>query len=201
MKSTVYLIHGFRERQTETIFRLGSYFEAENHPVVRVDYGYTNLISVRFATSAESTRLAKVAKEGSIAIGHSNGFAIIYDALLKGAKFSKIIGINPALKADIDLPVPSYIYHSPDDYVVTFAKYLRYLSPLRLIRKETKWGEMGRTGYKGKSPFVTNINLLTLLNEEKIGHGGAFRWDRIDKVARDILQRACRESSCILEHN
>jgi pimeloyl-ACP methyl ester carboxylesterase len=189
MKPVVYLVHGFNELNNEQIFKLGSFFEAANYPVIRVDYGWTGLFSVRFATARESTRLAKAAAPGSIAIGHSNGFNVIYQAMEKGAKFDKVVGINPALMDDLLIETEAYIYYTSDDFWLKVADVLRKVSPLRVFGLQTKWGRMGQKGYRGPGACVTNINLQELFQEEKVGHGGAFRWDRIDKVARDIIAR------------
>lgn len=189
MKPTIYLAHGFNVRSPEKFFRLGAIFEAEGYPVVRVDYGWTGLVSVTWATERTAQKLAEVMHPGSIILGHSNGCAIAHRASQLGGMVRQIIAINPALRWDTifdgDLLDRVDVYYAADDKVVTWGKRWRYISPFK-----SEWGEMGRKGarFTGQRVTVMNHSLHTVLHtDEWIGHGGAFEWFHLDDLGRHIL--------------
>ena len=190
---TVYIAHGFNVRDPRLFFKLGQAFAAANHEVVEIDYGWTGLITARIAVAREGRRLAEIAKPGDMAIGHSNGAPVITRALDLGAPLRQVMLINPALHKRRTLPgvERADIYYSEDDRVVTFGKYLRWFSPLRLIGKQTTWGEMGRTGYQGNAANHHNWNLKHVLEDNgRIGHSGAFAWHRVHLLTQHMLSRA-----------
>lgn len=189
---TVYLAHGFNVRDPRLFFKLGQGFAAAGHEVVQIDYGWTGLISARRAVKREGAVLADIAKPGDIAIGHSNGCSLIAHALDLGAPLRQVMLINPALDKHRTLAgvERADIYHAEDDIAVLFGKYLRWFSPLRLIGRETTWGEMGRTGYRGDALNHHNWNLKHVLEDDsRIGHGGAFAWHRVNKLTAHLLSR------------
>lgn len=189
---TVYIAHGFNVRDPRVFFKIGQAFAAANHEVVEIDYGWTGLITARIAVAREGRRLAEVAKPGDIAVGHSNGCAVIARALELGAPLRQVMLINPALDKHRTLVgvERADIYYSEDDIAVLFGKYLRWFSPLRLIGMQTTWGEMGRTGYRGDADNHFNWRLKTLLDEDtRIGHSGAFQWHRVHKLNEQLLAR------------
>lgn len=90
-----------------------------------------------------------------VAVGHSNGCAIIHRATtLYDASISRCIYINPALKKDLApaLQVDRFdVWHSPDDKPVKWSKWL----PKSEARP---WGEMGAVGYTGSDKRGFNHN-------------------------------------------
>lgn len=189
---TVYLAHGFNVRDPRLFFKLGQAFAAQNHEVVEIDYGHTLLLGARRAVRVEGRRLAESVKPGDMAIGHSNGCPLIAHALDLGAPLRQVMLVNPAMDKHRTLPgvERADIYYAEDDRVVTFGKYLRWFSPLRLIGKETTWGEMGRTGYRGQALNHFNWNLAHVLEDDsRIGHGGAFAWHRVHLLTKHMLSR------------
>lgn len=189
---TVYIAHGFNVRDPRVFFKIGQAFAAQNYEVVEIDYGWTGLISARIAVAREGKRLAAIAKPGDIAIGHSNGCAVIARALELGAPLRQVMMINPALDKRRTLVgvERADIYYSEDDLAVLFGKYLRWFSPLRLIGMQTTWGEMGRTGYRGAALNHFNWRLRALLETDaRIGHSGAFQWHRVHKLTEQLLAR------------
>lgn len=189
---TVYLAHGFNVKDPRLFFKLGQAFAAQNYEVVEIDYGWTGLITARIAVAREGRRLAKIAKPGDIAIGHSNGCSLIAHALDLGAPLRQVLLVNAALNKCRTLPgvERADIYYAEDDRVVTFGKYLRWFSPLRLIGMQTTWGEMGRTGYRGTALNHCNWNLQHVLEDNgRIGHSGAFAWHRVHMLTAHMMQR------------
>ena len=104
----------------------------------------------RLAAAASNAK--KQTKAKVIAVGHSNGCAIIHMAATQfNAPIDRICYINPALEKDM---VPGKqvkqidVWYSPSDRPVQLAKYL----PRHI------WGEMGSTGYVGEDLRFTNFN-------------------------------------------
>jgi hypothetical protein len=191
---TVYIAHGFNVRDPRVFFRVGQAFAAANHEVVEIDYGWTGLISARVAVAKHGKKLAEVAKPGDIAIGHSNGCALIQRALYEGAPLRQVMYINPALHRRLHAPFVERcdVYYSTDDLAVLFGRYLRWFSPLRLIGKQTTWGAMGRTGYVGNHPVMHNHDLRAVLevpDDERVGHSGAFVWHNVSLLNQHMLAR------------
>lgn len=190
MPRTAYIVHGYNVRNPARLFRLQSFLTT---PVVMVDYGWTGLLlgllRVRFITPREAGRLASIVQPGDVGIGHSNGAAVLAEACARGAPFERLILLNPALRVDRLPEHPAlrrvYVLCADDDWVVEAGRWLRRLSPLRLIGKETPWGAMGRRGYIGPDPRGINIRLRSALavpGDESIGHSGAYRWDRLHRL-------------------
>lgn len=189
---TVYIAHGFNVRDPRVFFKVGQAFAAANYEVVEIYYGWTGIITARIAVAREGRRLAEIAKPGDIAIGHSNGCAVIARALELGAPLRQVMFINPALDKNrtLESVERADIYYARDDYAVLFGKYLRWFSPLRLIGMETTWGEMGRTGYRGSALNHFNFNLANVLEDDSyIGHSGAFQWHRSHLLNKHLLSR------------
>lgn len=194
---TIYIAHGFNVRDPRQFFELASFFEAEGFPVVKVDYGWTGPVRVRFVTIKEARRLAKSVRPGDVGIGHSNGCAVLARATELGAPFERLIFLNPALRRSYVPETQTLkqvnVLHASDDKAVVAGKWLRRLSPLRLVQRETMWGEMGRTGYTGSDPRVQNFLLNGMFDDEDgVGHGGAYRWDRLNTTGHLMLELATR---------
>lgn len=194
MKPTIYLAHGFNVKSPEKYFRLGAIFESAGYPVIRVDYGWTGLLSVAFATERTAKKLCEVMLPGSIIVGHSNGAAIANRATMLGAPVRQMMLINPALHRDTlfhgDILDRVDVYHACDDKVVTWGRRWRKLNPMRLFGMESAWGEMGRHGAMVAQGRVHNHDLHKVLNtDEEVGHGGAFEWYHLDDLARHMLER------------
>ncbi len=156
----VWLVHGFNVRDSGagTTDRLRKSLAIWLHPVREFDYGWLGLLGARFGNRRIATRLvdAVLADDGDldprpVAIGHSNGCALLHLASHMGAPFRKLIYINPALDKDAvpgDQVEEVHIWHSPSDTAVRFARFLPWHT----------WGEMGATGYRGDDPRMHNHN-------------------------------------------
>lgn len=171
-----YFVHGFNVRDdgARTIDKLAPYVETQGWNVKQFDYGWTGLFLTLVGNASRARTLAHLSQEGDSAIGHSNGCAIIHRATYDGAKFKRIVYINPALDVDAR-PAPGVQYclvlHSPDDVAVWAARLLPFVL----------WGAMGRDGYKGTPDNrVVNVNLKSFFGgEERIGHSDGFDDERI----------------------
>jgi hypothetical protein len=168
MKSC-YLVHGFNVNDDgkDTIDRLAPFIDANGWQVRQFDYGWTGLLMTLLGNSGRARTLAHLSIAGDIAIGHSNGCAIIHRATHQGAGFDTVVYINPALDVDV-APGPKVkrcvVFHSPDDRAVFVAKLI----------PGVLWGAMGRYGYQGEpDDRIMNINLRELLGA-RVGHSGAF---------------------------
>lgn len=150
---TAYLIHGFnvKDKGASTIAKLVPYFMGAGFRVVPLSYLYTNLLRVRLCNRGLAYMLASMADAGSVAIGHSNGCAIIHLAAQFGAPFRDVVYINPALNKTAPLAkdvLSAHVWYSPSDKPVRFARFI----PKHI------WGEMGRTGYIGNDPRYHNYD-------------------------------------------
>lgn len=187
MKPRAFLIHGFNvdDGGAGTTDRLRPYFESNGYEVVEQDYGWRGLLGVRLHNDRSAARLVAEAMPGDIAVGHSNGAAIIHAATHAGARLTGVVYINPALDRDL-APGPSVlwadVYYSPSDKVVPWARLLIGHA----------WGDMGRTGYRGNDKRVRSWNLETAFGRmpTAIGHSTIFRDDLIDFFGPTIAFRA-----------
>lgn len=160
--------HGFRVRDggKATIECLRPYVHHES--LQQADYGYINLLRVRLSNSNISSTVRGMTRTDTynIAIGHSNGCAILLEAARMGAPFRQMVFLNPALDADINLPIQVdklHVFHNPTDKAVWLADRLLF----------HKWGDMGRDGYKGADARVKNYDLEALFGYE--GHSGHIK--------------------------
>ena len=148
-----YLVHGFNvsdggEKTTDT---LRPYAEQAGYRVVEFDYRHAGLLSVRLCDKKLAMAFSNLAEPGSIAIGHSNGCAIVHLAAQYGAQFDQVVYINPALNRDAELAPQvraAHVWHSPSDKPVRLARWL----------PNHVWGKMGATGYTGEDERYINYN-------------------------------------------
>lgn len=167
---TAILVHGFADfNGVSTTDLLRPHLETEGYRVIEFDYGFTGLLGVRFLNDRRSKELTSlVSNERCIAIGHSNGCAIINGATWYGAQFSQCVYLNPALDPDT-IVAPQvervHVYHSPSDLPVKVAKFF-YRHP---------WGEMGAEGFRGQDQRYVNYNVETGFAQSSKGHLGLFK--------------------------
>ena len=149
------LVHGFNEPTAgrETIDKMAKYLRSLGHTVDTdsCDYGYHELIMVRFFYRKAVKRIRAALEQCDLIIGHSNGANYITKALKKHDKPIKVVYIAPALNRKTKVPecvTDQYVFHSNADKPTKWAKLL-FKHP---------WGDMGRKGYNGTDPRVTNLN-------------------------------------------
>lgn len=151
---TIVLVHGFNvsDGGKETILRLAEPLREAGHVVIPCKYGWLGVFGVRFCNKNIAHALASMAPANSVAIGHSNGCALIHAAAHMGAPFSRVMYINPALDNDAELAPMidrADIYYDPGDIIAGASRW----------RPWSSWGNMGRVGYKGRDPRNHNHNL------------------------------------------
>jgi len=161
MPGTALLVHGFnvRDNGSGTIARLSPYLLTRGWDTVVFRMGWMDIIQVYTQNKRHAKRLAQAARNAKllnddpvIAIGHSNGCAVIHLATtLYDAPIDKVAYLNPALEKDL-VPGPQVskvdVWYSPSDAPVKFARWL----------PKNIWGEMGRTGYEGEDLRMRNHN-------------------------------------------
>lgn len=164
-----HLVHGFNVKDggEDTIDRLLPYLEENKLVVVQHDYGYLRIRGVLRKNKAIAAKIKNHLGCHDVAIGHSNGCAILVKSLQQGATLDKLILINPALDKRFEFPDSVneiHVFHNKHDKAVVAAKWLRKLV---FWRNSFLWGEMGNTGYKGDDKRVTNHVLAK-------GHSAVF---------------------------
>lgn len=120
------------------------------------DYGWIAAVETRRLNPVIEGCIATYIGTGDILIGHSNGCAIIYDLLQRGAQPSGVVFINGALEQLFTLPACVQwcdVYFNAGDTITEAAKIAAQLGLVDLC-----WGELGHAGYAGSDRRVTNIN-------------------------------------------
>ncbi len=182
MTFNCHFVHGYNVKDDgkDTIDRLLPAFMGANINVIQHDYGYLRLRGVLRKNKAIAAEVKKYLGADDMAIGHSNGCAILVKALQQGASLNKLILINPALDKNFTFPASVneiHVFHNKYDKAVVAAKWLRKLV---FWRNSFLWGEMGNTGYQGKDKRVINHALAK-------GHSAVFNRENINNFSRVIL--------------
>jgi hypothetical protein len=179
--SRVWLIHGFHATHggKHTVDKLKPYTQQASSDILDYDYGWRGLIGVRLNNDETAKKIAEESRSGDIAIGYSNGAAILHAASRLGANLSGLVYINPALDND---KVPGagvewcHVWHSPTDMAAWWASWL----PCH------EWGDMGRVGFQGDDSRVSNLNIDEYCDCEA-GHGGFF--DRLEQLGKLVVNK------------
>ncbi len=173
--ASILTVHGyFAEEGRNTVDRCHHYFRQAGLVVHEFDYTWLNgplsgLVGARMFNGQRATRLVyeqrnRTQKPWRVALGHSNGCAILYRVLLSYPEmFHRYLFVNPALDSDVYFPHPDerpegsprpqvLIYYTPGDLAVTAAQWApQWMNGL--------WGDMGAVGYQGEEhPDVLNID-------------------------------------------
>lgn len=154
------LVHGFNvsDGGENTVGRFRPYFIARGWDTITFQMGWMGLIQVYTQNHQHAKRLAEAARNAHergtevIALGHSNGCAVLHLATTEyDAPIQRMAYINPALEHHL-APAPQVerldVWHSPSDRPVKWSR----LMPFSL------WGAMGAVGYTGDDPRVFNFN-------------------------------------------
>lgn len=168
----IHLVHGFNvtDGGKETTDTLIPFFEENKASVVQHDYGFLEFFGVLRRNKKIAEKLAKSVGFGDIGMGHSNGCAILVKAARQGAKFNKLILVNPALDKNVKFPKhinEIHVFHTKHDKAVVMAKWSRKLV---FWRKNFLWGEMGNKGYQGLDKRVVNYDVSHIAK----GHSALF---------------------------
>jgi hypothetical protein len=194
LKPLVHLVHGFNVHDggKETIGKLKDFFIADGYFANMVNYGWIGLGGVAIKNPKIARTLVDIVGEGDIGVGHSNGCAILHQAACEGAKFKKLVFINPAL--DVSRVVPPHVeeihvWHSPSDGPVrTWSQVERFLPFIQTFFNHP-WGEMGAKGYVGEDPRYKNFNKESDFRMSSNAHSDMFDWDKISYFGREIVKK------------
>jgi hypothetical protein len=173
-----HLVHGFniKDGGSETIDRLIPHLDNKKLVVVQHDYGHLRIRGVLRKNKVIAAKIKNHLGKHDVAIGHSNGCAILVKSLQQGGILDKLILINPALDKRFEFPDSVnevHVFHNKHDKAVVMAKWLRKLV---FWRNSFLWGEMGNTGYKGDDKRVTNHVLAK-------GHSAVFNNKNINEFS------------------
>lgn len=183
-KITVHLFPGIHTKSPyKTIGRLVPHLkEAGFKNIIVHDYGYLLAILSYFRNKKIAEKFLPQIKEGDIAMGYSNGGAIIYYLAEMGSPLSGVVLIKPALNKNAALNSQVewvHVYHTPGDMTV----WLSHLLPFHI------WGEQGRVGFVGNDFRYTQYDLL---KEEPplYDHFAFFKKENFKEWAPRIARRA-----------
>jgi hypothetical protein len=188
----IHVIHGIRTRDSRrSIGRIAPYFEQEGYEVVVHDYGYIRALETYWRNRKIAARIAKSVGPGDVLIGHSNGCDIIRRIAAGGTRFTGAVLFNAALDRDTKFAAGIDwidVYHTHGDRIVTLARLLPWHS----------WGSMGREGYKGSDPRVTNIAMCAQTSDHsEIVEDMAFWAPRV--LSRVQIHLTLKEVKALLE--
>ncbi|MDR5726725.1 MAG: hypothetical protein RB191_04570 [Terriglobia bacterium] len=149
-----HVIHGIHSGTPSAIQPLIPYLRTAGFDCRYPDYGYVLGIETKLGNPMIVGSIFPYVGPDDILIGHSNGCAIAYDILQRGAKVTGAVFINAALEQDFKPLAPwTDVYYNSGDDITEAAKIaatIGYSDPI--------WGECGHAGYLGKDPSITNIN-------------------------------------------
>ena len=178
MKDNItFLAHGFRARDggSSTVMKVATHI-APYSSISNYAYGYFNLFDVLFKNKKAAKRFAEIVISDhhghKYAIGHSNGCAIIVEAMRQGAKFDTILLINPALNINTVFPEGDYkivVIHTKHDKATKAARFFDSIPFVELFVPD-EWGAMGTRGYQGTDQRVLNMDWSEILT----GHSTIF---------------------------
>ena len=175
----IVLIHGFNVRDggTRTVDQLAPTLEARGHTTDKdsADYGYHDLLKVRFNHTDAVNRIAGALDNADVAITHSNGANYVHQAMRKIGRSLKVFHISPALNSKVDIPAVverMVVMHTRNDRAVKAAKWLLF----------HPWGAMGSRGYCGYDKRVVNLDFTHLVT----GHSDWFSTDNAPYFANRI---------------
>ena len=179
-KSTTLLVHGFNVKDggIATVQTMEKHFKAlSNQAVFNWNYGHFNLMNVIFQNKKVAKKIkdyvGKIEAGKSIyAVGHSNGCAILVNSARQGARYDKLLLINPALKVDTVFPKnigQIIVVHTNNDKPTNVAGILDKI-PFLCLAIPNAWGAMCKVGYQGKDKRVTNLDMTSVLK----GHSDFF---------------------------
>lgn len=179
-KSTTLLVHGYNVKDggVATVQTMEKHFKAlSNQVVFNWNYGHFNLMNVIFQNKKVAKKikdyLSRIEAGKSVyAVGHSNGCAILVNSARQGARYDKLLLINPALKVDTVFPDnigQIIVVHTNNDAPTNVARILDKI-PFLCLAIPNAWGAMGKVGYQGKDKRVINLDMTDVLN----GHSDFF---------------------------
>jgi hypothetical protein len=199
--NVTFLVHGINtgDKGSSTVMQVAPHI-APYSRVANHSYGRIGPIGAHFKNKkiakglTKCTRKASRACENHYAIGHSNGCAIIVEALRQGAKFKGILLINPALNINTKFPPGDYtitVIHTKHDKAVRAARFFDSLPLLEMFVPDI-WGAMGAKGYVGPDPRPLNLCWDFLK-----GHSAIFDEEVMNMVGPQLAMQLYPEAVCV----
>ena len=148
-----------------------------------VSYGYV-LIPL---TNAQATAaVMRAVKKPAVVVGYSNGAWAAVQAAEMGEPIEHLVLVSPALHRSHAFPEGVKkvdVFYNPGDLPVRLARWWRTITQIFPWRwgNPHGWGDMGRAGYAGKDPRVTNHRL-----PRNVGHAWFRSPDAIAQVANAV---------------
>lgn len=167
----IHLIHGIHDGGVSPVEGLIPYLSAAGFEVRYPNYGFILGLETRIANPIIVGSILPYVGFDDILIGHSNGCAIAYDLIQRGAKAVGAVFINGALEQNIQRNIPWIdVYYNAGDQITEVAKV-----GAKIGLTDTTWGQLGHAGYSGTDQAITNINCgLTHAMPTVWGHSDFF---------------------------
>lgn len=184
------LVHGFNVRDggRATIGQLETFFSAKGIPCIVFNYHWLGVFGTYAKNGKIARRISKAAESAAkaghrvVAVGHSNGCAILHRATIEQqARIEHLIYINPALdknRAPGGEVNRLDVWHSPSDKPVKIAKWL----------PKHPWGEMGATGYDGDDERIFNHNKEKDYPVSSKEHSDMFILENLSYFGTEVLK-------------
>jgi pimeloyl-ACP methyl ester carboxylesterase len=151
----IHLIHGIRTDPVSVVEGLIPYLKTVGD-VCYPDYGYLLELETSIVNPMIVGALQPYILEGDIIVGHSNGAAIAYELMNRGARVSGLVFINAALQPKLTRSVGTKwidVYFNEGDEITVAAQIAEQLHIV-----DPNWGECGHSGYQGTDPAIVNID-------------------------------------------
>ena len=187
-----FLLHGFnvKDRGHDTTSRIVPFLKkvVDSGDIINQSYGYFNLWDVLWKNkkvAKKLTRRVEAFNHGSkvMAVGHSNGCAIINAAAKMGAHFDTVLLINPALNVNTKFP-PTIgkiiVLHTKHDKAVRAARFFDAIPFVEWLVPDS-WGAMGAKGATRRDRRVININTKV------DGHSSIFSKSNLSKFGPMVV--------------
>lgn len=153
MTRRVHLVHGIHTPAGSPVVQgLIPFLENEGFEVLYPDYGYELAIATRQVNPMLIGMMLPYIQKGDLYVGHSNGCAIGYELMRRGAPITGAAFINAALDSAIEIPSQLKfldVYFNAGDQLTEAAKVGAWMQITDAV-----WGEMGHTGYSGDDDRV-----------------------------------------------
>lgn len=182
----IHLIHGIHSSHGGNTSRLTPYFRATGFDVMVRTYGWALALTSGLTDWLNTRRARKLADridDGDAVVCHSNGAAVAWHIQAEHRVLSALILVNPALDRDTKFPNVGKVLcvHNAGDAVVGWAE----LAPF------SHWGSMGRDGYVGRDPNVTNLDAAKPPDglPKLWGHSALFEPNAIQQWGTELARR------------
>jgi hypothetical protein len=152
----VILEHGIHTEGAGSLGALSPYLTAEGFEVIEPDYGWIAGLETKRLNPVIVGATLPFIQSGDIYVAHSNGCAIAYELMNRGAPIAGAVFINGALERAIVRPRGVRFidcYWNPGDTITEVAQIGEELGVL-----DEDWGDMGHSGPVTTDPAIYSCN-------------------------------------------